>query len=298
MANIKTAMALLPNVHFRYRWLPFLLKPDTPKEGMSIEEYMKQKGWPPHKYPQVKKRLYAMGKEAGIVFNPKGKGNGNMVVNTLDSLRLIDYAQATLPMQEANKLVEAVVFAHHVHGLDISDHGQLSDIASSFGLLHDKVHAFISNPEAHAPQPGTREALEAIGGTALTQLTCGAGKDDTCDPASLEALTALQRLESSPDTRALATEGTFQQVGSTHSILLRDVQAKRDRNIHAVPHIELWRDFESTGTHGFDCPFVGQKPRFHFIRESVTGTSRSPIVIEGAEPVRNFLQAFRELSSL
>jgi hypothetical protein len=31
-------------VEFTYRWLPYMLNPDTPKEGMTITDYMKQKG--------------------------------------------------------------------------------------------------------------------------------------------------------------------------------------------------------------------------------------------------------------
>lgn len=295
-------MSHLNGVEFRYRWLPFLLNPNTPKEGMTIQDYMRQKGYHPDHYPQVHKRLIKMGRDSGIEFNAKGKGNGNMVVNTLDSLRLIDFAQATLPTDQANKLVEAVVFAHHVHGKDISDHVQLSKIGAKFGLQQDAVQKFIEDPTAFAPQPGTPEALEAIaGGPAVPVLTCdgenaGESPNGECKPDA-DVLVAT----TTTHEQSLATDDTFKKVGDKHSVLLRDLQAKRS-GIHAVPHIELWRDFElRDGDVGVDCRvndggatratryWIGKKG------SSITGKKEAPIVIEGANPVESFYAAFLEL---
>ena len=42
---------------FRYQWFPFLLDPDTPAGGLTIDAYMAQKGYAPDFYPRVKERL-------------------------------------------------------------------------------------------------------------------------------------------------------------------------------------------------------------------------------------------------
>ena len=52
----------------------------------------------------------------------------------IDSLRLIDFAQATLHPTKVNELVETVIWAHHVHGKDVSDGDELAKIGASFGL--------------------------------------------------------------------------------------------------------------------------------------------------------------------
>ena len=296
-------MAQMDNVAvFNYRWLPFLLNPDTPEEGMTIETYMRQKGYHPDFYPRVRKRLLKMGREAGIVFNQKGKGNGNTVINTLNSIRLIDYAQATLPNSEANKFVEAVVWAHHVHGKDISDPKQLTEIGIEFGLKGPPLLEFIENPEAHAPIPGSDEARAAIAGGEETPaaLTC-AGEEGTCgNDASENSMEVLDR-NKIIGSRQLATNDTFLQVGDAHSVILRDLQAKRDLGIHAVPHIELWRDVKR-GPHRVDCkvrwPTAGQR---HWIGRPVGGVSGlygDAIVISGAMPTEYFLKAFGELVSM
>ena len=85
-------------VEFSFQWLPFLLDPHTPPQGVTIEDYMAQKGYPPDFYPRVRKQMDAMGAQAGVVFNHEAKDRGGrLVVNTLNSLRLLDYARARAP---------------------------------------------------------------------------------------------------------------------------------------------------------------------------------------------------------
>jgi hypothetical protein len=288
---------------FRYRWLPFLLNPSTPEAGMSIQDYLQMKGWHPDRYPQVKQRLDRMGKEAGVIFNAKGKGNGNTVINTLDSIRLIDYAQATLPNDEANTFVEAVVWAHHVDGKDISDHEQLSQIGVDFGLLHDPLLTFLKDSTAFAPVPGSKEAMAAIADTAIADLlTCGNDKDKTCgndNREELEENTAITTGKAhNPEEMQLSTNETFNKIGDAHSVKLRDLEAKRN-GIHAVPHIEIWRE-TSPGEHGKDCK-VASPSRKQFIttkKGGVTGLFKDAVVISGAMPVEHFLAAFKELASM
>ena len=287
-------MARLENqVVFNYRWLPFMLNPSTPKEGMTIQDYMRMKGYHPDFYPRVHKRLVKMGREAGVIFNQKGKGNGNTVVNTLNSIRLIDYAQATLPNDEANRFVEAVVWAHHVHGKDISDPEQLKEIGVEFGLKGAPLLDFIKDPKAHAPVPGSEQAKAAIaGGKEFPLLTCDGGNENgTCDGEQ-------GRLQRKPDSQ-LATEGTLERVGDAHSVVLRDLHAKRSLEIHAVPHIELWRDVHKA-EHGVDCQVPWPASRRHWIgaRDGVTGLFGDAIVISGAMPVEHFLAAFGELAGM
>lgn len=291
-------------VAFNYRWLPFMLNPSTPQEGMTIQEYMRMKGYHPEFYPRVHRRLVKMGKEAGVVFNQRGKGNGNTVVNTLNSIRLIDYAQATLPNHEANRFVEAVVWAHHVHGKDISDPVQLTEIGVEFGLKGPPLLAFIEDPEAHAPVPGSDQAKMAIAGGSqneVRKLTCGGAEEDgTCDPQAKDLL-EMQQARQQPDESSyqLVTNDTFAGVGDAHSVVLRDLHAKRDLGIHAVPHIELWRDVRK-GPHGVDCKVRTLSKRRKWIGAAggPKGVFGDAIVISGAMPTAHFEAAFGELASM
>jgi protein-disulfide isomerase-like protein with CxxC motif len=299
VANIRAAIEDMGGMAlFQYRWLPYLLNPDTPAGGMTIDDYMAQKGYPKDFYPKVKQRLYALGKQSGIEFNHEAKHNGGkLVVSMVNALRLIDFAQATLHPTQVNELVEAVIWAHHVHGKDVSDSSELVRIGATFGLGTRHVKQFIADPHALAPAPGSPEALAAVVEGMAALVPCNATEDnntehDTCVAASFSVL---------PPSSALAMPQGYEgdgPIGDVQSIRLRDQAAKRERGIHAVPHIELWRDTEH-GTVGVDCrgPLVS-RPQWIKPGSAITGLSNGPIVIEGANPVASFLGAFRELSSI
>jgi len=256
---------------------------------------------------QVKQRLYALGKQSGVEFNHEAKHNGGkLVVNMVNALRLIDFAQATLHPTQVNELVEAVIWAHHVHGKDVSNSDELVRIGATFGLGSRHVKEFIADPNAFAPAPGSPAALAAVAeGLAALASSCNATEQGTCsntEPANGTAAAAVATLSSLPATPSATAVSRAGQgsgpVGDARSVLLRDRVAKTERGIHAVPHIELYRDTEH-GTVGIDC----QAPpvtRTQWIKpgSAITGLSDGPIVIEGANPVASFLGAFRELASV
>ena len=58
MANIRAAIEDMGGTAlFQYRWLPYLLDPNTPEGGMTIDDYMARKGYPKDFYPKVSKAL-------------------------------------------------------------------------------------------------------------------------------------------------------------------------------------------------------------------------------------------------
>jgi hypothetical protein len=258
---------------------------------MTIDAYMAKKGYSPDFYPRVKQRLYALGKQSGIEFNHDAAHNGGrLVVNMVDSLRLIDFAQATLHPTQVNELVEAVIWAHHVHGKDVSDGEELAKIGASFGLGHKQLKQFLADPHALAPAPGSPEALAALAaGAAADNGTCADGAD-----AAPAVATPLQQASAV----SLVGGAAAGPVGDARSVRLRDREAKQKRGIHAVPHIELWRDADH-GSVGIDCP-APRVPRPQWIRagSAISGLSDAPIVIEGANPASSFLAAFKELAAV
>lgn len=299
MANIRAAIEDMGGTAlFQYRWLPYLLNPDTPAGGMTIDDYMAQKGYPKDFYPKVKQRLYALGKQSGIEFDHEARHNGGkLVVNMVNALRLIDFAQATLHPTQVNELVEAVIWAHHVHGKDVSDSNELVQIGAAFGLSSHRIKEFIADPHALAPAPGSPEALAAVAEGMAALASCNATQDNATEHATCVAASSSV----TPPPSALAVsrtgEGT-EPVGDARSVRVRDQAAKRERGIHAVPHIELWRDTDH-GTVGVDCqaPLV-TRPQWIRPGSATTGLAGGPIVIEGANPAASFLAAFRELASI
>lgn len=299
MANIRAAIEDMGGTAlFQYRWLPYLLNPDTPPGGITIDDYMRQKGYPKDFYPKVKQRLYALGKQSGIEFNHEAKHNGGkLVVNMVNALRLIDFAQATLHPTQVNELVEAVIWAHHVHGKDVSDSDELVQIGAAFGLGSHHVKEFIADPDAFAPAPGSPEALAAVAEGMAALASCNATEDNATEHDICIAASSVAAPPSSALAISRTDEGTG-PVGDARSVRVRDQAAKRERGIHAVPHIELWRDTEH-GTVGVDCqgPLV-TRPQWIKPGGAITGLSDGPIVIEGANPTSSFLGAFRELASI
>ena len=111
------------------------------------------------------------------------------MVNMIDSLRLIDFAQATLHPTKVNELVETVIWAHHVNGKDVSDTHELASIAAQFGIGYDSVTRFIGDKSAKAPVPGSVEAVEAVAeGEAALAALCASDGNGTCSDRNATAV--------------------------------------------------------------------------------------------------------------
>jgi len=249
---MKTAISELDTmIDVRFEWLPFLLSPDTPKEGMTLDEYVRKKGYPKNFFQRMKPRLHSLGRAAGIEFNHEAiERDGRHIINTIDALRLIDFAQATLPATTVNDLVEELIHSVHVHGRDVSDAKTLASIGQKFGLLHEDVLRFIEDPRAQAPLIGSPEALAAIGmgqnGEPLPTCAQDHGLSDASEGSANAPSQLTNEVSRGGSSReelamAVATSGDLREpVGDKASILNRDRETKR-AGVHSVPHIEIFR---------------------------------------------------------
>ena len=75
-----------------------------------------------------------------------------------------------------NELAEALIWAHHVHGRDVSKTHELAAIGARFGIGFGHLQRFIASPTALAPERGSPQALAAIAeGTAALAAAVAAG---------------------------------------------------------------------------------------------------------------------------
>ena len=119
---------------------------------------------------------------------------------------------------------------------------------------------FINSPATHAPLPGSTKALAAVAPPQVQAVLGCNQESETCLNSQVEH--AVPEKQAAAEHFALtysdmqyssSLESTHpdMQLGSARSVLMRDMPAKRDLGIHAVPHIELWRDAGS-GAVGVD----------------------------------------------
>mmetsp|Transcript_8964 Transcript_8964/g.12339 ORF Transcript_8964/g.12339 Transcript_8964/m.12339 type:complete len:215 (+) Transcript_8964:169-813(+) len=134
--QLENAMKEKPDIKFTIRWHPFFLNPHTPKEGIPKMQYLNSM-YGESRVNVMHKQLDALGEKFGIKFNHSG-----MIVPTLDSHRLIEYAQT---QGKQNEVVEALFHAYFVNAENINDRHVLQRIGEQAGL--SKVKEFLNGHE-------------------------------------------------------------------------------------------------------------------------------------------------------
>ncbi len=127
-AQLETALAQVDGNPFTIRWLPFMLNPDMPADGMDRRTYLERKfggqDGAVRAYAPVAERAQA----AGLALNLEGI---EKTPSTIDAHRLIHWAE----MEGAQgAVVDALFKAYFEEGRDIGSHEVLADIADGAGM--------------------------------------------------------------------------------------------------------------------------------------------------------------------
>lgn len=132
-AKLDRALQSRPDHGFAIEWHPYMLNPDMPAEGMDRHDYLELKFGGKQGAAEVYSSIARAAEEAGLEVR---FDLIERTPSTLDAHRLIHWAGlegVQIPV------VSALFHAYFREGLDISDHGILSDIAGKCGLDRDVI---------------------------------------------------------------------------------------------------------------------------------------------------------------
>ena len=132
-ARFEKAIALLnKSINVQVEWLPYLLNPYMPKEGMDRKEYRSEKyGW--EKSLQMDAQIVKVGKEDGLNFNYTILKH---TPNTFEGHRLIYLAKEE---DKQNEVVERLFEAYFEEGLDIGKIPVLIQLGQEAGMDEKKL---------------------------------------------------------------------------------------------------------------------------------------------------------------
>ncbi|MES1981905.1 MAG: DsbA family oxidoreductase [Pseudomonadota bacterium] len=146
--NLDTALQRLhqrrPEVTPYVYWVPFLLSPDTPPEGVPYRPILEKKFGGPAQLQAIWARIAETGRSAGIAF---AFDKIELRVNTLNAHRLIHRFQQR---GQADAVVERLFSANFERGENINDPAVLARIAVECGDDPAGAQAFLASADASA----------------------------------------------------------------------------------------------------------------------------------------------------
>lgn len=122
---------------FHVKWLPFLLQPALPKEGVDKRTYYQQKFGP--RAAGAIERLKDVGRTIGINFTDDA-----IIGNTINSHRLVEYADRH---GKQDAVIEGIFKAYFEQGKNLGSTDVLAGIAKDAGLDEDQVRAYLQGKE-------------------------------------------------------------------------------------------------------------------------------------------------------
>ncbi len=144
------------DVHFR----PYMLNPDTPREGVSRAEYFtKRFGSNPAALDAAHARLEELGAKVGIRF---AFDRAERIPNTMAAHAVARWA-AERQLEAA--VVERLFVGYFTEGRDIGHHGTLADIAAEAGLDRNEV---LERLASEADFEAVREEADAARSEGIT----------------------------------------------------------------------------------------------------------------------------------
>ena len=137
--NFETALEQIPyKDNIEVIWKSYQLDSDLSKiEPTEAKEYFEKKGYSLEQVEASKARLNEMGAVYGITFN-----QGNIMINTGDAHRLIQFAQTKGLGSEAE---EALFKAYFTDNKNVADFDTLAEIATTIGLNKTEVSEMLNS---------------------------------------------------------------------------------------------------------------------------------------------------------
>lgn len=137
--NFETALEQIPyKDNIEVIWKSYQLDSDLSKvEPTEAKEYFEKKGYSLEQVEASKVRLNEMGAAYGVTFN-----QGNIMINTGDAHRLIQFAQTKGLGSEAE---EALFKAYFTDNKNVADFDTLAEIATTIGMNKTEVSEMLNS---------------------------------------------------------------------------------------------------------------------------------------------------------
>ena len=145
-SNIKAALKNLDDlVEVEFKFLPFELNPEMPKEGEPIEDHLKRRNdWNIEELLRYRENLVETARQAGLTYD---FGKRTHYWNTAKAHTLIHFAEKFDKQEQVNRVL---IQQYFTEGLNVDDAKSLADIATSVGLYRDDVIAAFTSPKMAA----------------------------------------------------------------------------------------------------------------------------------------------------
>jgi len=137
--RLQRALGQRPAISAQLNWLPFMLNPDMPPQGMERQTYLLHKFGTEARVRRLLGALEATGQSEEIGFNFE---NIRHTPATLDAHRLVKYASEH---GQGEPVVESLFRAFFVEGRDIGLFDELSAIGRAAGLDGGALDAFLDS---------------------------------------------------------------------------------------------------------------------------------------------------------
>ncbi len=159
--NLTRALELVPEIACAISWRPYQLDPTIPPGGLDRKTYMAQKFPDAGKRETVVASLMAAAGGAGLSFNLEAIARSP---NTLDAHRLIHWARG----QGLDSLmVERLMSAYFIDGLDIGDRVVLVQLAADVGMEADIIARLLAGDADRQTVEADIEKYRAMGVTGV-----------------------------------------------------------------------------------------------------------------------------------
>jgi predicted DsbA family dithiol-disulfide isomerase len=150
-SRLEKALEAFPDLDVQVTYLPFLLDPKTPPEGVDLRDSLRRKyGADPE---QMFPRVEAAARETGIQLDFE---KVRRHPNTIKAHTLIRHA---LAKGTQRALAKALFHAHFLDARDVNDDAVLVELATAHGFAPDEAKALLANAKELA---ATREEAQSM----------------------------------------------------------------------------------------------------------------------------------------
>ena len=138
-SNIKAALTQFgKQIEVEFKFLPYELNPEMPKEGEPIEDHLKRRNnWSTEELLRYRENLVETAMQAGLTYDFAKRTH---YWNTAKAHTLIHFAEKFDKQEQVNRVL---IQQYFTHGLNLDDTENLANIVSSVSLNRDGVIAAV-----------------------------------------------------------------------------------------------------------------------------------------------------------